>query len=591
MRDVIVVGAGGGGAVVAKELAARGLDVLLLEAGARFAHTEQEWTHFEIDQSSAITGTLRFGPSDRTRSPWARDLAQNSFLWQAAGVGGTTQHYFANSPRAFPGAFSGYRGADASAYDRAHEFPFPYEELVPYYEWVEETLPVETSPMGTKEELFLDAARSIGLPVQRSKTTTRDSFRPQENAILQPRGASGKTADPRRLVFPAAKGCTFCGHCIQGCIEPLRAPRNLKAKRSTDNSYVPMALTAGRWATGGKPITLIANAFAVRVETETTGSRPRARGVTWRDTITGATSTEEACAVVLAGGAVETPRLWLNSGLPDPNGWVGRGLTDHYPDLLIGVMPVDAGATKGPGSGARADFPGRGCLFVAGAPPAITAFVAGLSDSGIAGFYDNGSGVGPAGADGVGREVGVALKTLLADIDRLLPIVVITDDDVEPQNRVSLSPAFPPDEHGPVPRVESHQRTRSARTAANREFLVGKGVEILRAAGAQDVFRLNWPPTLFHVHSTMRMGRNSGDSVLGADGQSRWVERLFIADNSALPNGAGGVNPTLTTQALATRTAEKIAQHVFGDDPWVQADSVVSSVEPAVTRAVLEAGI
>ena len=34
MRDVIVIGAGGGGPVVAKELAARGLDVLLLEAGA-----------------------------------------------------------------------------------------------------------------------------------------------------------------------------------------------------------------------------------------------------------------------------------------------------------------------------------------------------------------------------------------------------------------------------------------------------------------------------------------------------------------------------------------------------------------------------
>jgi choline dehydrogenase-like flavoprotein len=42
VRDVIVVGAGGGGAVIAKELAARGLDVLLLEAGARFADPERE---------------------------------------------------------------------------------------------------------------------------------------------------------------------------------------------------------------------------------------------------------------------------------------------------------------------------------------------------------------------------------------------------------------------------------------------------------------------------------------------------------------------------------------------------------------------
>ena len=42
MRDVIVIGAGGGGPVVAKELAARGLDVLLLEAGARNADPDNE---------------------------------------------------------------------------------------------------------------------------------------------------------------------------------------------------------------------------------------------------------------------------------------------------------------------------------------------------------------------------------------------------------------------------------------------------------------------------------------------------------------------------------------------------------------------
>jgi choline dehydrogenase-like flavoprotein len=47
MRDVIVIGAGGGGPIVAKELAARGLDVLLLEAGPRHADPEREWTHFE----------------------------------------------------------------------------------------------------------------------------------------------------------------------------------------------------------------------------------------------------------------------------------------------------------------------------------------------------------------------------------------------------------------------------------------------------------------------------------------------------------------------------------------------------------------
>ncbi len=61
MRDVIVVGAGGGGAVVAKELASRGLDVLLLEAGARFADLERDWTHYESDANNPYMGPFRSG--------------------------------------------------------------------------------------------------------------------------------------------------------------------------------------------------------------------------------------------------------------------------------------------------------------------------------------------------------------------------------------------------------------------------------------------------------------------------------------------------------------------------------------------------
>jgi choline dehydrogenase-like flavoprotein len=75
--------------------------------------------------------------------------------------------------------------------------------------------------------------------------------------------------------------------------------------------------------------------------------------------------------------------------------------------------------------------------------------------------------------------------------------------------------------------------------------------------------------------------------VLDADAEARWVERLFIADNSALPNALGGPNPTLTTQALATRTAEKIFVRYFGGEPWVGQESPLSSVDDAVTAAVM----
>ena len=85
----------------------------------------------------------------------------------------------------------------------------------------------------------------------------------------------------------------------------------------------------------------------------------------------------------------------------------------------------------------------------------------------------------------------------------------------------------------------------------------------------------------------MRMGLDERDSVLDAGGASRWVRGLFVADNSALANALGGPNPTLTTQAVATRTAEHIFQRHFGGDPWVTSEAPVSSIDDAVTAAVL----
>lgn len=584
MRDVLVIGSGGGGAVVAKELAARGLDVLVLEAGPR-AVPERDWTHFENDQNSLVHGNLRFGPGDRTRPAWVREMVHNSAVLQVAGFGGTTQHYLGNSPRAMPGAFASYDGPDRNAYDTAHRFPFRYRDLLPYYEWVEATLPVATAAIGRKEEVFFDAAQRIGLPVQTGKDITRASFRPQENAILQPAGNAGRTADPRRLAFPAAQGCTFCGHCIQGCMLPLGAPRNLRAKRSTDNSYLPMAMTADLWGRG-RAATVVPDAFATRIEPFPGGALVR-----WRDTRSGATAEEQARVVVLAAGAIESVRLWLNSGLPNPNDQVGRGLTDHAMDVVAAVLPGPTHASQGPGSGARADFPGRGSIQNVVATPASVAQGLNLSDAGIAGFYDNGLAGAARGADTAGRLVGTALKDFLADIDRLLLLLVLTDDDVEPQNRVTLAGQTPPDEHGPVPSVAIHGRSRSARTQSNREFLVDQAIAMARAVGGTPVHRACWPPTLFHLHSTLRMGSDPAHAVLDGHGEALHVPRLFVADNSALANALGGPNPTLTTQALATRTAERIFARYFGGAPWVTAERPIASVDPMVTRAVLARGL
>ena len=75
--------------------------------------------------------------------------------------------------------------------------------------------------------------------------------------------------------------------------------------------------------------------------------------------------------------------------------------------------------------------------------------------------------------------------------------------------------------------------------------------------------------------------------MLDANAESRFVKRLFVADNSALANGLGGPNPTLTNQALATRTAEKIFTRYFAGDPWVKREAPLSAIDGKVTKAVL----
>lgn len=575
MRDVIIIGAGAGGPVVAKELAAKGLDVLLLEAGTRVTHPELSWTLYENDAINAAFGYFRFGPADRSKAVWGREFEQTSLLPNSSGIGGTTNRYAGNCPRAMPGVFPDYEGNDKQAYDATHLFPFGYKELIPYYEWVEHILPVATAPMGTKEEIFLNAAEKLGLPLQTGKDIVEAAYRPQENAILQPCGNAGKTSDRQRLAYPRAYGCCFCGHCYVGCVNPHGAPLNLKAKRSTNTSYVPMALTADIWA-GGKPVTLITDAFVTRVNVD---SQSVAKSVTWRVGATGENVTEDAQVIVMAGGTIETPRLWLNSGLPNPNDQIGRGLTDHFTDSVIGVMPFYTGNSKGPGSNARIDFPGHGMLELSDESPAGRAVLASFSDVGLAGFNNIVPPEDLPGVDAVGALIGLDLKAIMSSLDKLLNINVFTDDDVELHNRVTLSSIFPPDEHGPVARIEPNHQNRSVRTVGNRQFLVKQAVQLLRAAGASKVYRIDLSPLLAHLHSTMRMGLSENDSVLDASGEARWVNRLFIADGSALANSLGGPNPALTIQALATRTAERIFQKYFGGDPWVGNETPISSVD------------
>lgn len=140
-------------------------------------------------------------------------------------------------------------------------------------------------------------------------------------------------------------------------------------------------------------------------------------------------------------------------------------------------------------------------------------------------------------------------------------LVVSVDDESDETNGVSLADGLA-DENNPAPFVRYYATSTSI---ARREWLVAKAAEILLGAGAipETLHRADAAPSTVHMHGTMRMGTDPGTSVVDDACEAHQVKRLFLADSSPFPNGIGGPNPTLTIQALATRTATKIVERYF----------------------------
>lgn len=79
----------------------------------------------------------------------------------------------------------------------------------------------------------------------------------------------------------------------------------------------------------------------------------------------------------------------------------------------------------------------------------------------------------------------------------------------------------------------------------------------------QPAICLRAPGSGSHESGTCRIGDDPATSAADPYGQIRGVSGLYVADNSVLPYL--GTNPTLTTVALAIRTADHIIESRKGD--------------------------
>jgi choline dehydrogenase-like flavoprotein len=283
--DVVVVGSGAGGGVVAGELAQRGRDVLLLECGPH--RTAADFTRWEAKATQDLFWPLRFAP-----------LPSGEVVTFLAGrcVGGTTTINTKVALRAHERDVAKWHPATGLTNDRRE--PFSASDLDPYYDRVE---------------------RMLGV---RERTDWRKSVHTVEAGFR----ALGHELEP--VTSYTDPNCMSCGSCLQGC--------STNAGKSTMNTYIADALAR-------RVLELRANAAVERVVLQEGPSGPEATGVEYVDG-EGGRHRVQAGAVVVGAGALNTPQLLLRSGLDSSASPVGKNLGLHPVRLVYGLFdePQDA---------------------------------------------------------------------------------------------------------------------------------------------------------------------------------------------------------------------------------------------------------
>ncbi len=507
-HDVIVIGSGFGGAMVAWPLVHAGLDVVIFERGATVRRGPHNWE----------------GEATIMRSP---SYTEGPLYTADTNHGVAQRHAYAcvGGPSVFYGGVSlRFRERDfapqaETATNSGAEWPFGYETLSPYYDRVEHILSVA----GRAGEDPTEPPRSSDYPVPPSELSevARVMASAAESRGLRPFRLPLAINYTKRRSQPACIECTTCD----------TFPCAIEAKNDIEVRVLR---------------SLVERGLELRPETAVTGIEMEGRrcvGVSYIDRSSGARSTATADRVVLAGGALGSAQLLLASRLEELNSAgdaVGRYLTRHCSAISFGAytwIPRHEGRYHkhiGINDYYHGDPEGR-------APPGPLGNIQQSQTPNLG---------------TVREELSVVTAALLSPlVRRLTGLLVIAEDRPQYTNRVTLDPSAT-NETG-LPRLRVHHRYAD-RDVDARRFLGQRARALHRTAGALATYT-HVIDTFSHVLGTVRMGKDPESAPLDEAGRFRGVENLYVADGSALPT-AGGVNPSLTISANALRVGDIIAE-------------------------------
>jgi choline dehydrogenase-like flavoprotein len=539
--DVVIVGAGAAGGVVADVLSEAGASVLLVDRGEVLRYDDVGRDHlsnhrlarFGFNTPSPTKGDdprVLATPGGRERTIDLTNPAYASGPWA---VGGGTRVYQGMAWRFLPVDFelgSHYGVPEGSS---LADWPLTYDELEPAYtraEW-------ELGVCGNGHAHRVQGPRSKDYPMPAVPLT-------REGALLTAAAAElGWTTGPVPLLINSEPRdgraqCVQCGTCVG-----FACPSD--AKNGTMNVSIPRAQARGN-------TTLVAMARATQVVTDDAG---RVQGVELVDRHTGNRRVVTGGHVVVTAGAIETARLLLSSrstahpaGLGNATDQVGRHLQGHIYVSAFGLFDEPVQDMTGPGVSVAT------CDFVHG----YDGFIGG-------GVLANKVVKLPAmfwhwALDPSAPRRGAANQAAMAEqFARTGHVFGPIQEIPNPDSRVTLAADVVDADGIPVVRLSGSVHPESLRVAERHR---DTAAEWLGAAGASKVWHAPIPTGLSagqHQAGTCRMGDDPATSVTDRWGQVHGHDNLWVMDAS-LHVTNGGFNPVLHIFALAYHCAEELAR-------------------------------
>lgn len=574
--DVLIIGSGAGGGMMAMQLALSGVKVLMVEAGRNYdpvTETPMFNTPEQAPLRAGRTPEKPFGYYDATvdggwqvpGEPYSDKAGtERPFKWwRARMLGGRTNHWGRISLRFGPYDFKG-----KSRDGLGHDWPITYEDLAPYYDKTElmvgiygtnvgmENIPdsppgiLQPPPKARAGELLARKhAAKLGVPIVpiHRAVLSEPLNGPARAAKLFPDNALA-----RKLVaadMSARAACFWATECIRGC--------SIRANFQSTTVLLPPALASGN-------LDIITDAMVREVIIdETTG---KATGVRYIDKPTRKDAVAKARVVVLSASTCETARILLNSrsknhpdGLANDSGQVGKNLMDslgsalgaHIP-AMESLPPYNADGAGGGhvyapwwnhGTQSKLDFP-RGYHIETGESrgrmPGMETL--GILDQTSPGVY--GKKLMEEARRYYGASVGFAGRGEMVPNEHCYT-------ELDP-GRV--------DQWG-VPVLRFHWKWADHelnQVKHMQETFAGIITEMGGTATAKPAREaINEPGEIIHEAGTARMGDSDKDSVCNSFGQTWQVKNLYLMDGSVFPSNPDK-NLTLTIMALAWRSAEQL---------------------------------